>query len=142
MRSFLWLLILLSASSLAIAEQTVAVSFELPERAPVRVAVSLSEVMQLTGVKHPYKVEFWVRGALAKAELKYDVELVDGRRSVTAIDGVRNDSTGAWVYFVDGVRSRYHINTQTAPRRAWRSSVTPCASSPIRNPSRVFRDPR
>ena len=77
--------------------------------------VSLSEVTQLTGDKLPYKVEYWVRGALAKADLKYAVELVEGRRTVTAIDDVRNDSKGTWVYFVDGVRSRYHINTQTAP---------------------------
>jgi hypothetical protein len=102
--------------SLSAGEYAVAVSFEFPEKPPVQVAISYSEVVQLTGVKHPYKIEFWVRGALAKAELKYTADLVDGRRTITSIDSVRNDSTGAWVYFVDGIRSKYHINTQTAPK--------------------------
>jgi hypothetical protein len=118
MRFASWLipLFLLAVTSLAAGGYVVAVSFEFPERPPVQVAISYSEVVELTGVKHPYKVEFWVRGALAKANLKYQADLVDGRRTITAIDNVRNDATGTWVYFVDGVRSKYHINTQTAPQ--------------------------
>jgi hypothetical protein len=117
MRTVQWLvsMVAVATSSLAIAEQSVDVSFEFPARPPVHVSVTLSEVTQLTGDKLPYKVEYWLLGALAKAELKYAMELVDGRRTVTAIDDVRNDSTGTWAYFVDGVRSKYHINTQTAP---------------------------
>jgi hypothetical protein len=109
------LVVLLAAPSLSVAEQTVQVSFEFPGKAPVHVAVSLTEGRQLTGVKHPYKMEFWIRGSLAKAGMKYEVEMSEGRKTITTIDGVPNDSTGTWVYFVDGVRSRYHINTQTAP---------------------------
>lgn len=108
-------LFLVTISSLAAAEHTVAVSFEFPGKPPVQVAIGYSEVVQLTGVKHPYKVEFWVRGALAKAGLEYTADDVEGRRTITAIDNISNDSSGAWVYFVDGVRSKYHINTQTAP---------------------------
>lgn len=118
MRSATWLisLFLVTMTSLTAGEYAVDVSFNFPEKPPVQVAISYSEVVQLTGVKHPYKVEFWVWGALAKAKLRYTADLVDGRRSITAIDGISNGSAGTWVYFVDGVRSKYHINTQTAPR--------------------------
>jgi len=118
MRLATWLISMfsLTATSLAAGEYAVAVSFEFPERPPVHVAISYSEVVELTGVKHPYYVEFWVRGALAKSNLKYKTDFIGGQRTITVIDNVRNDATGTWVYFVDGVRSKYHINTQTAPQ--------------------------
>ena len=102
-------------SALARAEHTVQVSFEFPGRPAIHVAVGMNEAIELTGVKHPYKVQFWVHGGLAKAKLEFDEDAVEGRRTITAIDGVRNGPEGTWVYFVDNVRSRYHINTQTAP---------------------------
>ena len=105
-----------TVSSLAATEPAVDVSIELPEKPPRVVRVTKSEVALLTGVKEPYAVEFWVLGAFSKGELKFSVEHIEGERTITAIEGVRNGPAGTWVYFVDGVRSRDHFNIQTAPK--------------------------
>lgn len=105
-----------AVSSLAAKEDAVAVSFEFPDKPPVFVGVTMSEAVQLTGVKQPYAVEFWVLGALSKGELKYTIEHIEGKRTITAVGSARNGPAGTWVYFVDGVRSKDYINTQTAPK--------------------------
>jgi hypothetical protein len=105
-----------TVSSLAAHESAVDISIEFPEKPPLVVRVTMSEVVLLTGVKEPYAVEFWVLGAFSKGELKYSVEHIEGGRTITAIEGVRNGPGGTWVYFVDGMRSKDHINTQTAPK--------------------------
>lgn len=104
-----------AVAALAAQEKPVAVSFEVPGKPPLLVEVTMSEVVQLTGVKQPYAVEFWVLGALSKGEMKYTLEHIEGKRTITAIGGVRNGSSGAWVYFVDGVRAKDYINIQDAP---------------------------
>jgi hypothetical protein len=65
-----------------------------------------------THEKLPYTVEFWLKGALAKAGLKYAISREKGNVRITEIAGVREDAHGKWVYYVNGVRSIYHINTQ------------------------------
>lgn len=92
------------------------VLIDFPDREDLDIAVTYEEVVELTGDKHPYKVKFWVNGAFTKAGLKYDIEKAAGNESVRSIQGVANDTAARWVYFVDGIRSPYHINTQTAPQ--------------------------
>jgi hypothetical protein len=107
------LVLLLVAAGLARADKfAVSVSVDFPDRDSAKIRVTYDEVVKLTGDKLPYKVEFWVHGAFAKANLKYTVEKVDGQESVTSIAGLSNDSNSRWVYFVNGIRSPYHINTQ------------------------------
>jgi hypothetical protein len=103
-------------SPLVAREQAVSVSFEIPGRQPVVVSVTASEVTRLTGVRQPHALEFWVVGALSKGALKYTLEHIEHKRTITAIDGVRNSAAGTWVYLVDGIRSREHINTQDVPK--------------------------
>jgi hypothetical protein len=92
------------------------VLIDFPDRPDLDIAVTYDEVVQLTGVKHPYYVEFWVRGALAKAQLKFEIAKEQGGKAVTSIQDVVNDSASRWVYFVDGYRSKWHIDNQTAPQ--------------------------
>ena len=88
--------------------------FEFQDRNPVHVQVSYSEAVRLTGQPLPYKIEFWAQAALDKAGLKYQTAEIEGRRSITSIDGAANSASRRWVYFVNDVRSPFHINTQTA----------------------------
>jgi hypothetical protein len=104
----------LSGTLVNAAGVPVHVLIDFQDREDLDIAVSYEEVVQLTGVKHPYYVEFWVRGAFAKAKLEFEMAKVAGGKAVTSIQGVANDSASQWVYFVDGYRSRWHINNQTA----------------------------
>ena len=95
------------------AEALVSIVFEFPDRQPVRVNVSIDEAAQLTGQKLPYMIEFLTRAALLKAGLKYEVLETDGQRSITSIDSIPSDTQREWVCFVNGIRSPFHINTQS-----------------------------
>ncbi len=95
-------------------ELAVTVSVEFPDREPVMIAITYDEVVKLTGDKLPYEVAFWVRGAFAKAGFEYSVEKVARAESVTSIAGLSNEPGSRWVYYVNGIRSPYHINTQSS----------------------------
>ena len=104
-------------AGLATAQQavpSVPVTFEFGGRDPVTVSVTYEEVVELIHEKHPYMIQFWVAGALAKAVLKYSIERQQGHNRISEIAGVREDAHGEWVYYVNGIRSIYHINTQSA----------------------------
>jgi len=94
--------------------QPLPVKFEFPDRDAVSVAVTYDEVVALTHEKLPYTIEFWLKGALAKAELKYSTSREGGHARITEIAGVGEGARGEWIYYVNGIRSIYHINTQTA----------------------------
>ncbi len=60
-------------------------------------------------------IDFWIHGVLAKLKLPYREQVVNrrtGARAIVAIDGIENGAAGRWIYYVDGFRSPYHINTQ------------------------------
>jgi len=102
--------------ALAVAQHAVPivpVKFEFPDREAVSVSVTYEEVVALTHEKLAYTIEFWLKGALAKAGLNYSIKREPGNTRVTEIAGVREDAHGEWIYYVNGIRSIYHINTQT-----------------------------
>lgn len=104
----------LAFPSFAVGER-VTVIFEFPDRDPVRVDLTYEETVPLVGDKLNYKIEFWVHGALLKAKLASTVSRDDGHVTLTSIGGIANGADGKWVYWVNGIRSPYHINTQLAP---------------------------
>lgn len=63
-----------------------------------------------------YKIDRWVYAGLQDLGLEFTFEsvVVSGEREtkVTCIGGLRNTSSSSWVYYVNGVRSKYQINTQ------------------------------
>jgi hypothetical protein len=95
-------------------EESVTISFEFPNGAR-QTTLTDNEVRQLLGRNFGYMVEWWVHGALAKLGLQFQEELVNaktGAMAIVAIEGVRNSKDAVWVYYVNGYRSKYHINTQ------------------------------
>jgi hypothetical protein len=106
------LMALTFASSASAVGERVTVIFEFPAREPVRVDLSYEETVPLVGDKLNYKIDFWVRGALIKAQLASTEETREGQVTLTSIGGVANGPEGRWVYSVNGTRSPYHINTQ------------------------------
>jgi hypothetical protein len=103
----------LALPAFALGER-VTVTFDLPDREPVRVALTYEETVPLVHDKLNYKIDFWVHGALIKAKLANAREIRDGHVTLTSIGGVANGPAGHWVYSVNGIRSPYHINTQLA----------------------------
>jgi len=96
-------------------ETPVVVSFVFPGGATKSTELKDSEVRDLLNENFGYMIEWWVRGALAKLELPYVITVVDKKskaKAVTSIAGVANSATGRWVLYVDGIQSRYYINTQ------------------------------
>ena len=107
-------LVLWSALAGAHVVQPLPVKFEFPDRDAVSVSVTYDEVVALTHDKLPYTIEFWLAGALAKAGLKYSISREHGHARITEIAGVGEGAHGEWIYYVNGIRSIYHINTQAA----------------------------
>ena len=96
-------------------DASVVVSFVFPGGVTRSAELTDNEVRGLLRENIGYMVEWWVRGALAKLQLRHVISVVDPRSkamAVTSVDGVANGPTGQWVLYVDGIRSRYHINTQ------------------------------
>ena len=63
-----------------------------------------------------YKIDWWVYGALQHLELPFVVE-TKGRTgywesTITKIGDHASGSEGKWVYYVNGLKSKYHISTQ------------------------------
>ena len=99
----------------AVTDAPVVVSFVFPGGVTKSTELTDNEVRSLLHANIGYMVEWWVRGALAKLQLPHTISVVDATSkavAVTLVDGVANGPTGRWVLYVDGIRSRYHINTQ------------------------------
>lgn len=59
-----------------------------------------------------YKIDWWIYAALQSLDIDFEIQSKNKRTSIIRIDKYENDTNGKWVYFVNGTRSRYHINTQ------------------------------
>ena len=59
-----------------------------------------------------YKIDFWIYGALQVLEIPFKTKTVKGGTTIEQIGEAANGEKGKWVYYVNGIRSRYHINTQ------------------------------
>jgi hypothetical protein len=97
------------------SEESVTVSFEFPNGAARQATLTDNEVRQLLGRNFGYMVEWWVNGALAKLGLQFHEKVVNaktGAMAIVAIEGAANSKDGVWTYYVNGYRSKYHINTQ------------------------------
>jgi hypothetical protein len=116
-------LVLVAAVSVAVRTATatnlpdtpVVVSFVFPGGVIKSTDVTDNEVRDLLHENLGYMIEWWVRGALAKLGLPHVITVVDQKSkatAVTSVDGVTSGPAGRWVLYVDGIRSRYHINTQ------------------------------
>ena len=117
MKRPLFILVVMSLGAIASAGSTpVHVLIDFPDREDLDIVVAYEEVAELTGVKHPYMVKFWVLGAFAKAKVKYEIQKIDGEESVSSIQGLANDIGASWVYYVNGIRSPFHINTHSVPQ--------------------------
>jgi hypothetical protein len=111
------ILVLMSLAPIAAAKGVpVHVIIDFADREDLDIAVTYEEAYELTGVKQPYDIEFWVIGAFAKAKLDFKIEKDKRGKVVTSIQGVANDSTSQLVYFVNGFRSKWHIDNQSEPR--------------------------
>jgi len=114
--AFLLLDLTCGTRPLAAATDTpVVVSFVFPGGVTRSTELTESEVRDLLHANFGYMVEWWVRGALAKLQLPHVISVVDPTSramAVTSVDGVANGISGQWVLYVDGIRSRYYINTQ------------------------------
>ena len=63
-----------------------------------------------------YKIDWWVYGALQYFNLPFEVR-TEGETGlwksvITKIGEYSNGAEGTWVYFVNGIKSKYHISTQ------------------------------
>jgi len=97
------------------ADRPVAVSFVFPNGVTRSTELTEAEVRSLLHENFGYMIEWWVRGALVKLSLPHVITVVDQQskaKAVTSINGIANGSSGRWVLYVDGIRSRYDINTQ------------------------------
>jgi hypothetical protein len=113
MRVLLALLVslVITAPAAALGER-VTVTFEFPDREPVRVDLTYEETVELIHEKLNYDLRFWVSGALKKARLSSSQVHEKGGLKITAIGGVADGPEGRWVYWVNGIRSPYHIDNQ------------------------------
>jgi hypothetical protein len=101
-------------------EGPVTVSFHFPDGSAKEVTLTYKECSDIFVQKplpkfipvESYKVDWWIFAALQKLDLQFEIETVKKRTSITRIGEYKNDEKVKWIYYVNGVRSRYHINTQ------------------------------
>lgn len=102
------------------SETNVMVSFEFPDGTTNAITLTYNSVLDAfqnrplpKGVSPTvYKIDFWVYGALQSLDLPFETKTVRGQTTVVRVSKTANGSEGAWIYYVDGIRSPYHINTQ------------------------------
>lgn len=115
MRALVALVLIVTLATPAFARgERVTVFFEFPGREAVRVDLTYDETVELIHQKLNYDIDFWVYGALKKARLPSSQVRGKGGTTLTSIGGVANGPEGRWVYWVNGIRSPYHIDDQLA----------------------------
>ncbi len=96
------------------------VSFEFPDGTTNAITLTYNSVLDAFQ-KRPlpkgvslavYKIDFWVYGALQSLDLPFETKTVRGQTAIVRISKTANGSGGEWIYYVNGIRSPYHINTQ------------------------------
>lgn len=115
---FMFLFALAAPFCLCMAAETdkVGLSFEFANGDRYETIITDNEVRDLLHRNFGYMIEWWVDGALVKLGLKCTKEVVDARKgsvAIVAINSVANSMKARWVLYVNGHRSKYHINTQT-----------------------------
>ena len=102
------------------SETNVTVSFEFPDRTTNAITLTYSSALDAfkrkplpKGVSPTYyKIDFWIYAALQSLDLPFETKTVRGDTTIVQIAKTANGGDGEWIYYVNGIRSRYHINTQ------------------------------
>jgi hypothetical protein len=116
---------LLLSPSLCVAFPTgntntaVHVSFEFPDGTTNAIVLTPRSVREALTKPLPkgvsptyYKIDNWIYAALLALDLTFETETVRGQTTIVRVSKTTNGSDGEWIYYVNGIRSRYHINTQ------------------------------
>ena len=105
---------LLAATGARADGHSMSISIVFPDGRELRATLDHPEVVQLTGQKPIYMLDFWAYAALKKLSLPYETHSVESPPGVaiTSIDGLANGEHEHWVYFANGIRSPYRLNTQ------------------------------
>ena len=105
---------------IANSETNVTVSFEFPDGTTNAITLtydSALDAFKKTPLpKHVsptyYKIDFWIYAALQSLDLPFEIKTVRGQATIARISKTASGPDGEWLYYVNGIRSRYHINTQ------------------------------
>jgi hypothetical protein len=102
------------------SETNVTVSFEFPAGTTNAITLTYNSALDAFR-KRPlpkdvsptyYKIDFWIYAALRSLDLRFETKTVRGETTIVRISETASGPDGEWIYYVDGIRSRYHINTQ------------------------------
>jgi hypothetical protein len=112
--------------SAADPRQQVSIRFEFPGRVAKETKFDMFRCGEILGKKpltkdvwvDNYKIDWWVFAALQDLGLSFKAKTVEknyGLRETTIlrIGEYESGAKGEWMYYVNGIRSRYHISTQT-----------------------------
>jgi hypothetical protein len=102
------------------SETNVTVSFEFPDGTTNAITLTYNSALDafrkkpLSKKVSPtyYKIDFWIYAALQSLDLRFETKTVRGETTIVRISQTASGPDGEWIYYVDGIRSRYHINTQ------------------------------
>lgn len=90
------------------------VSIAFPDGRSYQTTLEESEVAEINGSNVNYMLLSWARAALSRLGLSHETDSGESPSGIAiiSIDGVGNDEEGAWVYFANGFRSPYSLDTQ------------------------------
>jgi hypothetical protein len=105
-------------------ETNVSVSFEFPGGTTNIISLTYDSALDAFKKKPlpedvaptPYKIDLWVYAALQALNLPFKTKTVRGDTAIEQVAKTSNGPDGEWIYYVNGMRSRYHINTQLDER--------------------------
>jgi hypothetical protein len=102
------------------SETNVTVSFEFPDGTTNAITLTYNSALDAFR-KRPlprevsptvYKIDFWIYAALQSLDLHFETKTVRGQAMIVRISQTASGPDGEWIYYVNGIRSPYHINTQ------------------------------
>ncbi|NLB55458.1 MAG: hypothetical protein GX811_06795 [Lentisphaerae bacterium] len=105
-------------------EKNVNVTFLFPDSTNKSVALTKDDVNQALKEKplpkdlhiDTYKIDWWIFGALQKLDIPFKAKTEgktgNWKTTIIKIGDLSNGADGEWIFYVNGIRSKYYVSTQ------------------------------
>ena len=106
------------------SEKNITISFIFPDGTNKSVSLTYTDVNSILREKplpkdlyvDTYKIDWWIFGALQKLDIPFNVntegQVGKWKTTIVKIGKLSSGPDGEWIYYINGIRSQYHISAQ------------------------------